>query len=334
MHGLDRHSVDLDFDGGGGKRFYIESHVRHGLQDAKVSLSSFKRDYDKWKGQRFKVHYIDPGNGEDRLLKVESSFRTASNPDDVVIVDGIRTYKIPALFDQKLDAADDRTRARDLFDLGFLAKSYGARFSSEQILRADDFSRDYEGLADRYRPAFNEDKLLRDVTTADDRALLLRIAIIEQMHRRGHSVVEQAVPGIPALPDTLALHKIWLESDGQEGSRADLSERNLARAVLCGVNFERADLRRTDFSGADLRNANLRNTNLSEAVFDNTNLRGADFSGSDLTDVSLRGSMPGPATKGFSDALVRVAKPDQSPYRPYKRALRRAVPERDFGPSR
>lgn len=334
LYGLDRHSVDLDFDCGSAKRLSIENHVRDGLRKANVPMSAFKRGRPMWKGRRFRVHYINPDNSKQRLLTVELSFRTQPRADDVEIVDGIRTYKVPTLFDQKLNAADDRTKARDLYDLGFLAQSCGDSFSTEQISRADEFSRDWEGLAGRYRRAFQADELLKDVTTADDRALLFRIAIIEQVHRRGLAVAEQPVPGARSLADELALHNIWLESDGQAGFRADLSDRGFAGSVLCGVNFERADLRRADFSGADLRNANLRNSDLTEAVFDKTDLRGADFSGADLTDVSFRSSTLGPTTKGFAEALLRVARPDRSLYIPYRRAPAQAEPEGDFGPSR
>ncbi len=104
-----------------------------------------------WKGLRFNVRYINLDSGRERLLKVELSHRTEPLAADVTIMDGIRTYRIPGLFDQKMNATDDRTKARDLYDLGFLAESYGASLSSEQILRADEFSRDYEGLADRFR---------------------------------------------------------------------------------------------------------------------------------------------------------------------------------------
>ncbi len=334
LYGLDRHSVDLDFDCGSAKRLSIENHVRDGLRQANVPMSAFNRGRPMWKGRRFRVRYINPDNHKQRLLTVELSFRTQPRAHDVEVVDGIRTYKIPTLFDQKLNAAADRTKARDLYDLGFLAESYGDSFSTEQISRADEFNRDWEVLAGRYRRAFQTDELLKDITTADDRALLFRIAILEQMHRRGQVVAEQAVPAARSLADELALHKIWLESNGRTGFRADLSDRGFAGSVLCGVNFERADLRRADFSGADLRNANFRNSDLTEAVFDKTDLRGADFSGADLTDVSLRSSMLGPTTKGFAEALMKVATSDRSRYIPYRRAPAQAELERDFGPSR
>ena len=176
-------------------------------------------------------------------MKVEVSFRQEPTAGDIATVDGIRSYKAPALFDQKMKAAADRTKARDLFDLGFLAATYGDKISTEQLLRADEFSRDDEAIADTYRYVFNNDRILAKLTTADDRALFFRIAVVEQMHRRGLAVVEQALPTKRSLADVLAPHKIWLESGGQEGLRADLGGWKFTGSVLCGVSFERADLR-------------------------------------------------------------------------------------------
>ena len=215
-YGLDRHSDDLDFDGA--KAVSIKRCVRDGFKDANVSMISFKPGDITWKGQRFKVHYADPQDGRDCLMRVELSFRGQPRADEIVIFDGIRTYKTPAQFDQKMSAAGDRTKARDLYDLGFLAGTFGDRFSDQQVRRAEEFSRDYEDLADRYRQASNEDELLSDLTTADERALIFRIAIIEQMYRRGQFVVEQAVPRARSLAEILAAHKIWLECRWPGGS--------------------------------------------------------------------------------------------------------------------
>ena len=233
-----------------------------------------------------------------------------------------------------MNAAADWTKAGDLFDLAFLAATHEDRFSTDQVLRADNFSRDYEGLAGRFQQAFEEDALLRHMTTAADRALTFTIAIIEQLHRRGQSVVEQAIPSALSLADVLAHHKIWLESNGQEGGRANLTGTKFTKAVLCGVNLEGADLRRADFTGADLRNANLRNTDLREAVFANSDIRGADFRGADLTGFRFRKSMLGSTTKGFAEALMKVGKPDRKPYVVHVREPPRTAPERDFDPAR
>lgn len=333
FYGLNRHSEDLDFDDCG-KRFSIKNQVREGLRDGGASMSAFIHDYDTWKGQRFKVHYINPETGEDRLLRIELSSRSEPNPDDIVVVDGIRTYRPPALFDQKMNAADDRVKARDLFDIGFLVGTHGNQLSSDQIERSDSFSRDYEDLADRYRQAFEKDVLLRGVVTADDRALALRIAVIEQLHRRGRAVIEQFVPGAQPLADVLARHKIWLDSDGHEGYRANLADVDFSRAILCSLTLEKANLRGVDFRGADLRNANLRDTDLRGALFDGTDLRGADARGANITGSSFRRGILGPTSKGFAEPLVRKAAPHRTRYvSPYE-IRRRTEPERDFGPSR
>lgn len=94
------------------------------------------------------------------------------------------------------------------------------------------------------------------------------------------------------------------------------------------MNFERADLRRADFSSADLRNADLGGAILA------ADLRRADFSGADLTDISMRDCNAGPSSKGFAEALARVAKPERPRYVRYRPVPRRAEPEREFGPSR
>lgn len=49
------------------------------------------------------------------------------------------------------------------------------------------------------------------------------------------------------LSEILNQHKLWLESEGREGKRADLSGANLRHANLSG-----ADLRHADLSCADL----------------------------------------------------------------------------------
>ena len=155
------------------------------------------------------------------------------------------------------------------------------------------------------------------------------------MHHREQRIIEQSVSSGQTLADTLALHKIWIESNGQQGSRADLSDEKFVGAVLRGMNFERAVLRKADFSNADLRNADL-----SEAVFVRADLRGTDFSGADLTDISMRNCNAGPAAKGFAEAYMKAeeamkaANPDRSHRVRYDPVPLRAEPEREFGPSR
>jgi uncharacterized protein YjbI with pentapeptide repeats len=76
--------------------------------------------------------------------------------------------------------------------------------------------------------------------------------------------------GQEELGHILNQHSHWLESNGQEGSCADLSNVDLRDTdfkyfkydILCGVDFRGsnlvgADLRGTDLTGTDLRGAKL-----------------------------------------------------------------------------
>ena len=99
--------------------------------------------------------------------------------------------------------------------------------------------------------------------------------------------------GEEELKRILAAHKKWLESDGKEGKRADLSNAhlsgaNLRWANLREANFENAnlseaDLHKAGLSGADLRGAHLYKANLREA-----DLRGAKLQGAELAKATLR----------------------------------------------
>ncbi len=304
VYGLDRHSTDLDFDADG--PVAIKDLVGVGLNDAGVLLTDFIVAKDSDIGQRFKVHYAQPAARDDSLLNIDLSFRESPNEDDVVVIDGIRTYSVTAIFDQKMRASVGRTRARDLFDLGFIADNYGDVLSVEQIRSAETYTHDYESLADEYRQAFPDDRVLSRITTADERALKFRIAIEEQLLRRGLHVIEQAAPADRSLAGVLALHRIWLGSNGQRGERADLSGANFRGKVLVGVNFRQALLDRADFTDADLRNSDLRQASLRDANLEGANLLGVDATGVNLQGARIKRTMLGGSTKGVGEAVARA----------------------------
>jgi hypothetical protein len=77
------------------------------------------------------------------------------------------------------------------------------------------------------------------------------------------------------LEQILEDHKKWLESDGKEGKRADLSKANLSHATSQNPILRGANLRRADLTEANLKNADLREANLEMAKLYNANLRKA-----------------------------------------------------------
>ena len=61
-------------------------------------------------------------------------------------------------------------------------------------------------------------------------------------------------------------HKLWSESLGLQGKRANLQSAYLARAYLGGANLWRANLTGANLRGADLSGANLYCANLEGAI--------------------------------------------------------------------
>ncbi len=92
------------------------------------------------------------------------------------------------------------------------------------------------------------------------------------------------------LAEILDQHKIWVESGGESGIKADLCGVNLAKADLTGVNLQGAHLHRTNLVGADLSMANLRGASLVRSNLQNANLLGTELRGANLMGANLYGS--------------------------------------------
>ncbi|HUC52702.1 MAG TPA: pentapeptide repeat-containing protein [Candidatus Cybelea sp.] len=92
------------------------------------------------------------------------------------------------------------------------------------------------------------------------------------------------------LAEILDQHKMWVESGGETGVKADLCGVNLAKADLTGVNLQGAILHRTNLAGADLSMANLRGASLVRSNLQNANLLGTELRGSNLMGANLYGA--------------------------------------------
>ena len=91
----------------------------------------------------------------------------------------------------------------------------------------------------------------------------------EQLLPRGRSRSELMADTLPGILDR---HRLWLQTDGKEGARAELA----------GI-----DLRGTSFWHADLRDADLEGANLGDVNLDHARLRGASLEGACLVGASL-----------------------------------------------
>jgi len=92
------------------------------------------------------------------------------------------------------------------------------------------------------------------------------------------------------LAEILDQHKMWVESGGESGVKADLCGVNLTKADLTGVNLQGAHLHRMNLAGADLSMANLRGASLVRSNLQNANLLGTELRGANLMGANLYGA--------------------------------------------
>jgi len=84
------------------------------------------------------------------------------------------------------------------------------------------------------------------------------------------------------LNNCLASHKLWIQTKGKQGTRADLGD-----AYLEGANLAGADLGDAYLEGANLRRAYLTGANLRDAYLGGAILRDAYLTGANLRDAYL-----------------------------------------------
>ena len=171
-YGLDRFSEDIDLDGR--KKLNLQSRL-----GAVLSRVTTEHDIrivkDTDTVQRVKIRYktrLATGN-----LKIEVSYRTGFEEVDLAEINGIKTYKIARLIEQKLRALEGRTTARDLYDVAFLTERYGASFSSDARHDAKRIVSDLNALESRFRPAFEADDIFSGQTNVDEVILRLQSAL-------------------------------------------------------------------------------------------------------------------------------------------------------------
>ncbi len=92
------------------------------------------------------------------------------------------------------------------------------------------------------------------------------------------------------LAAILEQHQKWVQSQGQEGERADLSDADLEGADLPGANLQGAVLRKANLKEADLLLADLQGACLMQANLPGANLLGTELREADLQGATLEGA--------------------------------------------
>ena len=157
-YGLDRFSDDLDFDCA--KSLNLESSIKEvfahlgktslHLRDPEISVTK-----DTETVKRYRIIYAGDIN-----LKLETSFRGAPDDADLIELNGILTYKIRRLIQQKLKALNGRTAARDLHDVIYLYENFLNDFGEEELEEISTLYKNQSSVLDEYNSAYDEDTIL------------------------------------------------------------------------------------------------------------------------------------------------------------------------------
>lgn len=155
---LDRFSEDLDFDCA--KALNLEASIEDVFKQLGKNKPHLRNPViditkDTQTVRRYRMVYASDIN-----LKLETSLRGTPNDDDLVIRNGILTYKIARLIEQKLSALAGRTAARDLHDVVFLYEKFPSDFTEDSLADIQYLYEHQSELLDRYNAAYDEDAIL------------------------------------------------------------------------------------------------------------------------------------------------------------------------------
>ncbi|EQD95357.1 nucleotidyl transferase AbiEii/AbiGii toxin family protein [Helicobacter pylori] len=199
-YGLNRFSEDLDFDCH--KKINLLSKVKSAIPSG-IILNDIHIKKDTDSVGRYMVRYATKDNKEEQTLKLEVSYRDAPKESEVNVIEGMKIAKVERIIDNKLCACFDgeytRTKARDLFDLHFLAKHYEEHFNLDLAKRLKEFSKDPDKLVSDYLEDKNDDILLNKIMDLEKTALELSIMahlIHKKPEKQSHSLNTLQEPNV------------------------------------------------------------------------------------------------------------------------------------------
>jgi uncharacterized protein YjbI with pentapeptide repeats len=116
--------------------------------------------------------------------------------------------------------------------------------------------------------------------------------VAEEVHEPHEEIPEREAQKIELLELAAILdqHRIWAESGGEAGAKADLFGADLSHAELTGANLQGAFLNKANLRNADLSMANLRGASLVQADLRGANLLGTELRGANLMGATLYGA--------------------------------------------
>ena len=108
------------------------------------------------------------------------------------------------------------------------------------------------------------------------------------------------------LEEVLYDHKLWLDTDGKQGKKADLSFTSFKNHNLSNLDLRYAKLNNSNFSGLSINNTDFRYADIKESLWQEVNLTCVDLRYAELQD-SFFGNLDKDGTTKFWDANLEGA---------------------------
>lgn len=162
-YGLDRHSVDLDYDSP--KHLNLQNRLDKVLGSAGLDEYSLNLRKNTHSTTRFKIHY--QRGKVHGLLKIEVKNNKPIRSVDCKRTDGFKVYTPDALCQMKIDACLGRDSVRDLYDLGFIVGHFGGELRSKTLRQLKTLTRDKNALVDRYRASWKREATVNHRSLTD-----------------------------------------------------------------------------------------------------------------------------------------------------------------------
>lgn len=158
-HGLDRFSEDIDLNSE--KKFNLETTIKEAALKANIHIADINIPKNTDTTKRYKVKYFTDAHKNEKTLKIETSYRDKIKDSEIGSFNGINAYNVESMVKMKLSAIKNRTKARDLYDIIFLADRYSDCFSAENMIAFIDLASNIDKLAS-YEDDYLEDYILKD----------------------------------------------------------------------------------------------------------------------------------------------------------------------------
>ena len=116
------------------------------------------------------------------------------------------------------------------------------------------------------------------------------------------------------LEEVLYDHKLWLDTDGKQGKKADLSFTSFRNHNLSNLDLRYAKLNNSNFSGLSINNTDFRYANINESLWKGVTLTCVDLRDAEIQDSFFSGlDMDGNTyfwSANLKDSLVFTIDPE------------------------